>query len=140
MEQTEEIYKRIKEIDSKDIRDILKDIILIDGAIVEENILDYKQKKYNDLESKYYTKLHRLKYYSFQERADDKIDKYVESTAKEINTNLGVLKLFLIRIAALELVKNDEINNILDSIYREENHKRVKDLYEQLDRILLRNI
>lgn len=140
MEQTEEIYKRIKEIDSKDIRDILKDIILIDGAIVEENILDYKQKKYNDLESKYYTKLHRLKYYSFQERVDDKIDKYVESTAKEINTNLGVLKLFLIRIAALELVKNDEINNILDSIYREENHKRVKDLYEQLDRILLRNI
>ena len=140
MEQTEEIYKRIKEIDSKDIRDILKDIILIDGAIVEENILDYKQKKYNDLESKYYTKLHRLKYYSFQERADDKIDKYVESTAKEINTNLGVLKLFLIRIAALELVKNDEINNILDSIYREENHKRVKDLYEQLDIILLRNI
>ncbi len=140
MEQTEEIYKRIKEIDSKDIRDILKDIILIDGAIVEENILDYKQKKYNDLESKYYTKLHRLKYYSFQERVDDKIDKYVESIAKEINTNLGVLKLFLIRIAALELVKNDEINNILDSIYREENHKRVKDLYEQLDRILLRNI
>lgn len=140
MEQTEEIYKRIKEIDSKDIRDILKDIILIDGAIVEENILDYKQKKYNDLESKYYTKLHRLKYYSFQERVDDKIDKYVESTAKEINTNLGVLKLFLIRIAALELVKNDEINNILNSIYREENHKRVKDLYEQLDRILLRNI
>lgn len=140
MEQTEEIYKRIKEIDSKDIRDILKDIILIDGAIVEENILNYKQKKYNDLESKYYTKLHRLKYYSFQERVDDKIDKYVESTAKEINTNLGVLKLFLIRIAALELVKNDEINNILDSIYREENHKRVKDLYEQLDRILLRNI
>ena len=140
MEQTEEIYKRIKEIDSKDIRDILKDIILIDGAIVEENILNYKQKKYNDLESKYYTKLHRLKYYSFQERVDDKIDKYVESTAKEINTNLGVLKLFLIRIAALELVKNDEINNILDSIYREDNHKRVKDLYEQLDRILLRSI
>lgn len=140
MEQTEEIYKKIKEIDSEKTRDILKDIVLIDGAIVEENNLSYKKKTYEDLESKYYTKLHKLKYYSFQERVEDKIDKYVESTSKEINTNLGILKLFLIRICALELVKNNEINDVLDLIYKEENHKKVKDLYEQVDRILLRNI
>ena len=81
-----------------------------------------------------------LKYYSFQERVDDKLDKYIESSLKEANTNLGVLKLFLIRIAALELVRNDELKEVLDKIYKEENHKRVKDYYEQLDRILLRSI
>ena len=140
MEQTEEIYKKIKENDSKEIRDVLKDIVLIDGAIVEEKDLEYKKKTYSNLESKYYTKLHKLKYYSFQERVDDKLDKYIESSIKEANTNLGVLKLFLIRIAALELVRNDELKEVLDKIYKEENHKRVKDYYEQLDRILLRSI
>lgn len=140
MEQTEEIYKKIKENDSKEIRDVLKDIVLIDGAIVEEKDLEYKKKTYSNLESKYYTKLYKLKYYSFQERVDDKLDKYIESSLKEANTNLGVLKLFLIRIAALELVRNDELKEVLDKIYKEENHKRVKDYYEQLDRILLRSI
>lgn len=140
MEQTEEIYKKIKENDSKEIRDVLKDIVLIDGAIVEEKDLEYKKKTYSNLESKYYTKLYKLKYYSFQERVDDKLDKYIDSSLKEANTNLGVLKLFLIRIAALELVRNDELKEILDKIYKEENHKRVKDYYEQLDRILLRSI
>lgn len=140
MEQTEEIYKKIKENDSKEIRDVLKDIVLIDGAIVEEKDLEYKKKTYSNLESKYYTKLYKLKYYSFQERVDDKLDKYIDSSLKEANTNLGVLKLFLIRIAALELVRNDELKEVLDKIYKEENHKRVKDYYEQLDRILLRNI
>ena len=140
MEQTEEIYKKIKENDSKEIRDVLKDIVLIDGAIVEEKDLEYKKKTYSNLESKYYTKLYKLKYYSFQERVDDKLDKYIDSSLKEANTNLGVLKLFLIRIAALELVRNDELKEVLDKIYKEENHKRVKDYYEQLDRILLRRI
>ena len=140
MEQTEEIYKKIKENDSKEIRDVLKDIVLIDGAIVEEKDLEYKKKTYSNLESKYYTKLYKLKYYSFQERVDDKLDKYIDSSLKEANTNLGVLKLFLIRIAALELVRNDELKEILEKIYKEENHKRVKDYYEQLDRILLRSI
>ncbi len=140
MEQTEEIYKKIKENDSKEIRDVLKDIVLIDGAIVEEKDLEYKKKTYSNLESKYYTKLYKLKYYSFQERVDDKLDKYIDSSLKEANTNLGVLKLFLIRIAALELVRNDELKEVLDKIYKEENHKRVKDYYEQLDRILLRSI
>ena len=140
MEQTEEIYKKIKENDSKEIRDVLKDIVLIDGAIVEEKDLEYKKKTYSNLESKYYTKLYKLKYYSFQERVDDKLDKYIDSGLKEANTNLGVLKLFLIRIAALELVRNDELKEVLDKIYKEENHKRVKDYYEQLDRILLRSI
>ena len=140
MEQTEEIYKKIKENDSKEIRDVLKDIVLIDGAIVEEKDLEYKKKTYSNLESKYYTKLYKLKYYSFQERVDDKLDKYIDNSLKEANTNLGVLKLFLIRIAALELVRNDELKEVLDKIYKEENHKRVKDYYEQLDRILLRSI
>lgn len=140
MEQTEEIYKKIKENDSKEIRDVLKDIVLIDGAIVEEKDLEYKKKTYSNLESKYYTKLYKLKYYSFQERVDDKLDKYIDSSLKEANTNLGVLKLFLIRIAALELVRNDELKEVLDKIYKEEKHKRVKDYYEQLDRILLRSI
>ena len=140
MEQTEEIYKKIKENDSKEIRDVLKDIVLIDGAIVEEKDLEYKKKTYSNLESKYYTKLYKLKYYSFQERVDDKLDKYIDSSLKEANTNLGVFKLFLIRIAALELVRNDELKEVLDKIYKEENHKRVKDYYEQLDRILLRSI
>ena len=127
MEQTEEIYKKIKENDSKEIRDVLKDIVLIDGAIVEEKDLEYKKKTYSNLESKYYTKLYKLKYYSFQERVDDKLDKYIDSSLKEANTNLGVLKLFLIRIAALELVRNDELKEVLDKIYKEENHKRVKE-------------
>lgn len=140
MEQTEEIYKKIKEIDSEEIRDILKDIIIIDGAIVEEDNLKYKEKVYSDLENKYYTKLTELKYYLYQDKLEDKVEKYVDSPKKDINTMIGLLKLFLIRIAAFEIVDNKELKSMLSKVNEENSIKNIKQLYEKIDSILLNNI
>ena len=46
MEQTEKILKKIKAINSDEVKDILKDIVIIDGAIVQEDNLKYKEKVY----------------------------------------------------------------------------------------------
>lgn len=140
MEQTEEIYKKIKEIDTEEIRDILKDIIIIDGAIVEEDNLKYKEKVYSDLENKYYNKLTELKYYLYQDKLEDKVEKYVDSPKKDINTMIGLLKLFLIRIAAFEVVDNKELKSMLSKVNEENSIKNIKQLYEKIDSILLNNI
>lgn len=140
MEQTEEIYNKIKENDSEEIRDTLKDIIIIDGAIVEQDDLKHKEKVYSDLLNKYYTKLNELKYYLYEEKVEDKVEEYVDSANKDINTMLGLLKLFLIRIAAFELVDNKELEHVLKQIYEENSIKEIKKLYDKIDSILLNNI
>ncbi len=140
MEQTEEILKKIRENNSEEIRDVLKDIIIIDGAIVQRDNLKYKEKVYSDLENKYYTKLNELKYYLYEEIVEDKIDEYVDSANKDINTMMGLLKLFLIRIAAFNLVDNKELNKELDKLYEETRIEEVRKIYEKIDSILLNSI
>lgn len=140
MEQTEELLEKIKANNSQINKEVLKDIIAIDGAIVQEESLNYKEKIYKNMENKYSVKLDEMKYYIFQEKLDKKLDEYVESNKKDINTNLGLLKLFLIRIAAIEDVNGKEIEEIVKTISSEESYLKIKDLYENLDKQLLKSL
>ncbi len=140
MEQSEEIYKKIKEYDLEENNEMIKNIISIDGAIVQESSLGFKQKLYTDLENKYYIELSKLKYYTFVEKVKEKNDDFVDSEAKRINTLLGMLKLFFIRIAAFNIVKDKEITELKQKISKEDKYKELNDLYEKVDYKLLKSI
>ena len=53
---------------------------------------------------------------------------------------MGLLKLFLIRIAAFEVVDNKKIEDKLNKLNEENSIKNIKQLYEEIDSILLNNI
>ncbi len=137
MEQSEEIYKKIKEHDLEENNEMIKNIISIDGAIVQESSLGFKQKLYSDLENKYYLQLSILKYYTFIEEIKKKNKEFVDSEAKRINALLGMLKLFFIRMAAFNIVKDKEIDEIKEKISKEDRHIKLSALYEKLDNKLL---
>ena len=138
MEQTEEILKKIKAINSDEVKDILKDIVIIDGAIVQEDNLKYKEKVYQEIKNKYYKKLIELKFEIFKEYLNEKLDNYVDSNKKDINSQIGLLKLFLIRIAALEIVKTQKINEIIKLLNNEVKYRKIKELYDNLDNEILK--
>ena len=96
MEKTEEILEKIRDIKDSKVNEIVKDIILIDGAIVEDDI-NYKEKNIFLLEKKYKEKLDLLSYGKVKEDVKDKIDENVDSKRKYYNTKLGTIKVFLIR-------------------------------------------
>ena len=138
MEQTEEILKKIKAINSDEVKDILKDIVIIDGAIVQEDNLKYKEKVYQEIKNKYYKKLIELKFEIFKEYLNEKLDNYVDSNKKDINSQIGLLKLFLIRIAALEIVNSQKINEIIKLLNNEVKYGKIKELYDNLDNEILK--
>lgn len=138
MEQTEEILKKIKAINSDEVKDILKDIVIIDGAIVQEDNLKYKEKVYQEIKNKYYKKLIELKFEIFKEYLNEKLDNYVDSNKKDINSQIGLLKLFLIRIAALEIVNSQKINEIIKLLNNEVKYRKIKELYDNLDNEILK--
>ena len=138
MEQTEEILKKIKAINSDEVKDILKDIVIIDGAIVQEDNLKYKEKVYQEIKNKYYKKLTELKFEIFKECLNEKLDNYVDSNKKDINSQIGLLKLFLIRIAALEIVNSQKINEIIKLLNKEVKYRKIKELYDNLDNEILK--
>ena len=138
MEQTEEILKKIKAINSDEVKDILKDIVIIDGAIVQEDNLKYKEKVYQEIKNKYYKKLIELKFEIFKECLNEKLDNYVDSNKKDINSQIGLLKLFLIRIAALEIVKTQKTNEIIKLLNNEVKYRKIKELYDNLDDEILK--
>lgn len=140
MEQTEEILKKIKAINSDEVKDILKDIVIIDGAIVQEDNLKYKEKVYQEIKNKYYKKLIELKFEIFKECLNEKLDNYVDSNKKDINSQIGLLKLFLIRIAALEIVKTQKTNEIIKLLNNEVKYRKIKELYDNLDDEILKNL
>ncbi|MGN1012244.1 MAG: hypothetical protein ACI4ON_00215 [Clostridia bacterium] len=140
MEQTEEILKKIKAINSDEVKDILKDIVIIDGAIVQEDNLKYKEKVYQEIKNKYYKKLMKLKFEIFKEYLNEKLDNYVDSTKKDINSQIGLLKLFLIRIAALEIVNTQKINEIIKLLNNEVKYRKIKELYDNLDDEILKTL
>ena len=140
MEQTEEILKKIKAINSDEVKDILKDIVIIDGAIVQEDNLKYKEKVYQEIKNKYYKKLIELKFEIFKEYLNEKLDNYVDSNKKDINSQIGLLKLFLIRIAALEIVNSQKINEIIKLLNKEVKYRKIKELYDNLDNEILKNL
>lgn len=137
MEQTEKILEKIKLIKSDKIEEEIQDIITIDGAIIEDKSYRYKEKIFYDLENKYKKYLKELKYSTFKSEVDDKVDKYVDSSMKEVNTQLGLLKLFLIRIAAIKVVSSNKKDELLTKIYNENDQDKINSLYDELDKLML---
>ena len=116
----------------------MKDIVIIDGAIVQEDNLKYKEKVYQEIKNKYYKKLTELKFEIFKECLNEKLDNYVDSNKKDINSQIGLLKLFLIRIAALEIVNSQKINEIIKLLNKEVKYRKITELYDNLDDEILK--
>ena len=95
------------------------------------------EKIFYDLENKYKKYLKELKYSTFKYEVDDKVDKYVDSSMKEVNTQLGLLKLFLIRIAAIKVVSSNKKDELLTKIYNENDQDKINSLYDELDKLIL---
>lgn len=140
MEGLEKVLEHLKENSSLKSKDVLKDIVVIDGAIAQDKNSDYVQKTNKRLEEKYYVELRNLKYNELKQETQEKMDECDTSFKKYLNTDLGILKLFLIRIAAIENIESKEINMILKDIYSEENLESLKELYNKLDNLLLTKI
>ena len=139
MEKTEEILKKIKNLKDSKVNEIVKDIILIDGAIVEDDV-NYKEKNVFLLEKKYKEKLDLLSYGKVKEDVKDKIEENVESKRKYYNTKLGTIKVFLIRIAGIEVVGEKYINEEINRLKKELSKDNIYKLLEMIDDILAKHI
>ena len=140
MDKVDNLYNKLQEFDNKKINGILKDIIVIDGAIVQDSNLEYKKDIYLTINEKYKNELRKLKYEKVISIVDEKVDEYVESNIKEINTILGTLKTMLIRLAGINLYSEDKINEILSKIEKEDKKEQIYKLYEKLDNEIANNI
>ncbi len=139
MEKTEEILEKIRDIKDSKVNEIVKDIILIDGAIVEDDI-NYKEKNIFLLEKKYKEKLDLLSYGKVKEDVKDKIDENVDSKRKYYNTKLGTIKVFLIRIAGIEVVGKDYITDEVSKLKGEQDKDKIYRLLEHIDDILAKHV
>ena len=140
MDKVDNLYNKLQEFDNKKVNGILKDIIVIDGAIVQDSNLEYKRDIYLTINEKYKNELRKLKYEKVISIVDEKVDEYVESNIKEINTILGTLKTMLIRLAGINLYSEDKINEILSKIEKEDKKEQIYKLYEKLDNEITNNI
>lgn len=138
MEKSEEVLEKIKEIKDTKINEIVKDIILIDGAIVEDDV-NYKEKNIFLLEKKYKDELDKLFYNIVKEDVKEKVDENVESRKKYYNTKLGTIKVFLIRIAGIKVLGQKDI--LSDFYFKDKEDKdKVYKILEKLDEFLAENI
>lgn len=140
MENIETLYEKIKNKEEKLVKHILKDIIVIDGAIVQESNLEYKKNICITLEEKYKSELEKLKYYKIKDIVDEKTDKYVESHIKTINTKLGNLKNMLIRITGTKMYTNNKVKEIEEKLKKADDKEQIYKLYFSLDEILANHI
>ena len=127
MEKVEILFEKIKNLKDEKVNDILKDILIIDGAIVQEENTEYK----NELD--------KINYSIVKNIVDVKLSKYVESKEKDINTTLGNLKVALIRIAGIRLFNNEKISELLHKIKNEIDPKMVYKLYSEIDDEIINN-
>ena len=138
MEKSEEVLEKIKEIKDTKINEIVKDIILIDGAIVEDDV-NYKEKNIFLLEKKYKDELDKLFYNIVKKDVKEKVDENVESRKKYYNTKLGTIKVFLIRIAGIKVLGQKDI--LSDFYFKDREDKdKVYRILEKLDKFLAENI
>ncbi len=138
MEKSEEVLEKIKEIKDTKINEIVKDIILIDGAIVEDDV-NYKEKNIFLLEKKYKDELDKLFYNIVKKDVKEKVDENVESRKKYYNTKLGTIKVFLIRIAGIKVLGQKDI--LSDFYFKDKEDKdKVYKILEKLDEFLAENI
>ncbi len=143
MEQKVDLLEKVKHNITDENKEIIKDLISINGALVDNNeVLDSEKKEilYNKLEKKYYLILSKLKYYSFVTKVEKKVEKFVESEQKSINSLLGTLKMFLTRIAAFSIVEDKRVIELKSEIAKEDNYKKLVKLYEELDSILIESL
>ena len=138
MEKSEEILEKIRENKDSKISEIIKDIILIDGAIVD-NDTNYKEKNIFLLEKKYKEKLDKLFYNIVKEDVKEKVEENVESKNKYYNTKLGTIKVFLIRIAGLETLGENNIFGMID-LSKQYDKEKIYKILEKLDLFLAENI
>ena len=138
MEKSEEILEKIRENKDSKISEIIKDIILIDGAIVD-NDTNYKEKNIFLLEKKYKEKLDKLFYNIVKEDVKEKVKENVESKNKYYNTKLGTIKVFLIRIAGLETLGENNIFGMID-LSKQYDKEKIYKILEKLDVFLAENI
>ena len=140
MKNIDTLYEKIKNKKDEMIKDTLKDIIIIDGAIVQDTNLEYKKNICVTLEEKYKNELEELMYHKVKDIVDTKTDKYVESSIKTINTKLGNLKNMLIRIIGTKMYTSNKIVEIEQKLKKENNPKQIYEMYLELDDILVTHI
>lgn len=140
MENIDTLYEKIKCKENNDIKEYLKDIVIIDGAIVQETNIEYKNNVCVTLEEKYKAELENLMYHKVKEIVEDKTDTYVESKIKIINTKLGNLKNMLIRISGTKVYTNNEIIELENRLKKQNNPKEIYDLYLKIDDVLVKHI
>ena len=140
MRNIDTLYEKIKDKKDGSINNILKDIIVFDGAIVQETNLEYKKNIYITLEEKYKKDLEELMYHKVKDIVDEKTDMYVESQIKTINTQLGNLKNMLIRVVGTKMYTNDKVDEIKRELKKQNNPKQIYELYLDLDDILVKHV
>lgn len=140
MRNIDTLYEKIKDKKDGSINNILKDIIVIDGAIVQETNLEYKKNIFITLEEKYKKDLEELMYHKVKDIVDEKTDMYVDSQIKTINTQLGNLKNMLIRVASTKMYTNNKVDEIKQKLKKQNNPKQIYELYLDLDDILVKHL
>ena len=140
MRNIDTLYEKIKDKKDGSINNILKDIIVIDGAIVQETNLEYKKNIFITLEEKYKKDLEELMYHKVKDIVDEKTDMYVDSQIKTINTQLGNLKNMLIRVASTKMYTNNKVDEIKQKLKKQNNPKQIYELYLYLDDILVKHL
>lgn len=140
MRNIDTLYEKIKDKKDGSINNILKDIIVIDGAIVQETNLEYKKNIYITLEEKYKKDLEELMYHKVKDIVDEKTDMYVDSQIKTINTQLGNLKNMLIRVVGTKMYTNNKVDEIKRELKKQNNPKQIYELYLDLDDILVKHV
>ena len=140
MEKVEILFEKIKNLKDEKVNEILKDIVIIDGAIVQEGNTEYKKNTNMIMEEKYKDELDNINYSIVKNIVDVKLNKYVESKEKDINTILGNLKVALIRIAGIRVFNNEKISDLLHKIKNEIDPKMVYKIYSEIDDEIINNI
>ena len=140
MRNIDTLYEKVKDKKDGSINNILKDIIVIDGAIVQETNLEYKKNIYITLEEKYKKDLEELMYHKVKDIVDEKTDMYVDSQIKTINTQLGNLKNMLIRVVGTKMYTNNKVDEIKRELKKQNNPKQIYELYLDLDDILVKHV
>ena len=130
MEQLDKIYFVLSQKNPK----IYEDILLIDGAIEQINV-EYKKEILKKFKNKYSIKLNKLKYYLYDYKIEKKIEKDIISLKKALNTKLGTLKLFMIRVSMISLIDKYELETLLEQIAQEDNIKELDKYLARIDEI-----
>ncbi len=130
MEQLDKIYFVLSQKNPK----VYEDILLIDGAIEQINV-EYKKEILKKFKNKYSIKLNKIKYYLYDYKIEKKIEKDIISLKKALNTKLGTLKLFMIRVSMISLIDKYELETLLEQIAQEDNIKELDKYLARIDEI-----